>query len=173
MTCDLSPVDLSAYLDGALVGEAARRAEEHAGSCLRCREALGAWRGLEAGLRGEVDAPPPRVEASLALAVRRTGARRRRSRVAAAALFAAACGGAAYWGLLAGRGDETVDQPPRYAPALREATLVKALELDAGAIRLELASLDSGSDREAELAARLDALLRRLDRLRLDLEDAR
>lgn len=48
--CKTYAVDLSAYFDGELEGEAAERMEKHLGTCEGCREALGRLGKLRSAL---------------------------------------------------------------------------------------------------------------------------
>lgn len=171
MTCDLSPADLSAHLDGALPPDDAARVERHVLSCLACRERLGVWRGLDGALGVAPEAAPAALAAAPARHVRRVRMRRRALRAAAALACVAACGVAGVFGLDAGR--EASEVAARRTALERRVKLVDALELEAGSVRLELAALGSTTERETALADRLDDVLERLDRLRDDLEHAR
>lgn len=178
MTCDFPREDLSAFLDGALTGDDAARAEEHLAYCVSCRELLGAWRGVDAGLRASSEDPPSGVEASLALAVRRTAARRRFVRAAAAVALVVA-GSAGFYAARTDR-DAAHDAASAFPTAAldpyfvsQSRRLIDALELDAAALRLELETTDIAGERRRGLERRLNDVLRRVDRARFDLTGSR
>mgnify|MGYP000889776705 CR=1 FL=1 len=176
MKCDLPREELSAYLDGELDHAAAAHAAAHAERCLECREALGAWRGLEASLRLPPEAPPAALKARLALDVRRTRTRR----VAARAGVLAALAFAAWYGFTLAQDESDRPEPTPYSPALLDARvvagtgrLIDALEFDAAALKLELSTTDASDGRRRALEQRLDDLLRRVDDARLSLASRR
>ncbi len=179
MTCDLPREELSAYLDGELFGVAAEQAAAHAERCLECRDALGAWRGLEAALRQSPEAPPAPLAVRLTDAVRQARRTRARRLAGRTGVIAALTFAVWYGFTLAGQASEQPEPTP-YSPALLDArvvagtgSLIDALELDAAALKLELSTTESSDSRGRALEQRLDDLLRRVDDARLSLASRR